>query len=79
MEKSCGGCVIEWVGSCRVDSGPHVVAAVRLLVGGQQEVNGLTRGYCYVVCDEWFGVACIRSDNGEAVVGDGEEENVLED
>lgn len=61
LENSSGGRVVDGVGSGRVDSGGHVVARVQVewLISSQQDVNGLARGYGYIVGEEWLGVASV--------------------
>lgn len=61
LENSSGGRVVDGVGSSRVDSGSHVVAGVQVewLISSQQDVNGLARGYGYIVGEEWLGVASV--------------------
>ena len=50
---------------------------VRVLVGGEEEVHGLARWDGDVGSAEWLGVAAVGADDGERVVGDGEEQDVL--
>ena len=78
LENGSGGGVVEGgVHGGVVSGGGHVVMGWRL-VGCEEDVGGLAGSDHDDICFEWFGVRCVDGDHCQWVVGDGEEEFLIQ-
>lgn len=74
----CGG-VVEGGGAGGVRSGGHEEGSVGVVVFGfEEDIGGLSWGYEDYIGLEWFCIDCVCFNHGECVVGNAEEEFVVE-